>query len=77
MKSENDRFWAYEQWTTSHSPNTGSPEQSREWLSQMSVQQMIGSVYLMLTRGGEEEQPEEKDEKQPFSDLPQNVTNFL
>jgi hypothetical protein len=33
-----------------------------------SVQQMVGSVYLMLTKGGEE--------KQSFADLPQNATNF-
>jgi integrase len=33
-----------------------------------SVQQMVGSVYLMLMKGGEE--------KQPFGDLPQNATNF-
>lgn len=41
-----------------------------------SVQQMVGSVYLMLTKGGEEKQPGEKEEKQSFSDLPQNATNF-
>jgi integrase len=34
-----------------------------------SVQQMVGSVYLMLMKGGEE--------KQSFADLPQNATNFL
>lgn len=33
-----------------------------------SVQQMVGSVYLMLMKGGEE--------KQSFEDLPQNATNF-
>lgn len=33
-----------------------------------SVQQMVGSVYLMLMKGGEE--------KQSFTDLPQNATNF-
>jgi integrase len=36
-----------------------------------SVQQMVGSVYLMLTKGGEEKE----SEKQSFSDLPQNATN--
>ena len=35
-------------------------------------QQMSGSVYLMLTKGGEEKE----SEKQSFVDLPQNVTNF-
>jgi hypothetical protein len=33
-----------------------------------SVQAMVGSVYLMLMKGGEE--------KQSFVDLPQNATNF-
>lgn len=33
-----------------------------------SVQQMVGAVYLMLMKGGEE--------KQSFADLPQNATNF-
>jgi len=33
-----------------------------------SVQQMVGSMYLMLMKGGEE--------KQSFADLPQNATNF-
>ena len=37
-----------------------------------SVQQMVGSVYLMLTKGGEEKE----SEKQSFADLPQNATNF-
>jgi hypothetical protein len=41
-----------------------------------SVQQMVGSVYLILTKGGDENQPQEEQEKQPFSDLPQNATNF-
>jgi ABC-type transport system involved in Fe-S cluster assembly fused permease/ATPase subunit len=34
-----------------------------------SVQQMVGSVYLMLMKGGEE--------KEPFANLPQNATNFV
>ena len=38
-----------------------------------SVQQMVGSVYLMLTKGG----GKRDSEKQSFSDLPQNATNFL
>ena len=33
-----------------------------------SVQQMVGSVYSMLTKG--------EDEKERFADLPQNATNF-
>lgn len=37
-----------------------------------SVQQMVGSVYLMLTKGGEKTE----SEKQSFVDLPQNATNF-
>lgn len=37
-----------------------------------SVQQMVGSVYLMLTKGGGKMQVE----KQSFPDLPQNATNF-
>jgi integrase len=37
-----------------------------------SVQRMVGSVYLMLTKGG----AEKESEKQSFSDLPQNATNF-
>jgi integrase len=37
-----------------------------------SVQQMVGSVYLMLTKGGEEKEPG----KQSSADLPQNATNF-
>jgi hypothetical protein len=37
-----------------------------------SVQQMVGSVYLMLTKGGEKKE----SEKQSFVDLPQNATNF-
>jgi integrase len=41
-----------------------------------SVQQMVGSVYLMLTKGEEEKQLKEEEEKQSFSDLPQNATNF-
>ena len=37
-----------------------------------SVQEMVGSVYLMLMKGGEEKE----SEKQSFADLPQNATNF-
>jgi hypothetical protein len=33
-----------------------------------SVQEMVGSVYAMLMKGGEE--------KTSFSNLPQNATNF-
>ena len=41
-----------------------------------SVQQMVGSVYLMLTKGGNETEPQADTEKQSFADLPQNATNF-
>jgi integrase len=41
-----------------------------------SVQQMVGSVYLMLTKGGDVTEPQDDEQKQPFSDLPQNATNF-
>lgn len=41
-----------------------------------SVQQMVGSVYLMLTKGGDETKPQEDTGKRSSADLPQNATNF-
>lgn len=41
-----------------------------------SVQQMVGSIYLILTKGEDEKQSHEGEAKQPFSDLPQNAKNF-
>lgn len=41
-----------------------------------SVQQMVGSVYLMLTKGGDETEPQEGTGKRSSADLPQNATNF-
>lgn len=35
-----------------------------------SVRQMVGSVYLMLTKGGDEVKPQDAEDKQPFSNLP-------
>jgi integrase len=46
--------------TTAHEYMQALPE---------SVQTMVGSMYLMLTKGGEE--------KMPFTNLPQNATNII
>lgn len=41
-----------------------------------SVQQMVGSVYLMLAKGGNETLPHKDMKEQTCADLPQNATNF-
>ncbi len=50
-----------------HSRPDTTANESMQALS-ASVQQTVGSVYLMLMKG--------EEEKQCFVDLPQNATNF-